>query len=73
MCELARRLRHGLDGFLLQVGRQQVVIPGRCDVGGQEELGAVVGAPIGESHRRDQHNAVQVDLVALLQNGRQLG
>src|SRR5262249_39246172 len=66
-------LRYLLDGQVLKIRRQQMVIPRAGDIGGEEEFGAVVGAKIGEGDGGDQRNPIQVDLVPLLQHSGQLG
>ena len=55
----------------LQVLRQEVVVPRRRRIGGQEENRAIVRAPVGKCHRGEQHDAAQVNLVALLQDSRE--
>ena len=71
--EVASLLRDLLDGEILQVGRQQVVIPRGGDEGRQKKDKAIVGAPIRKSHRGKQHDAVEVDLVAILNHAGQFG
>src|SRR5690349_13800089 len=70
--EFTRRLRHLLDALILKIGRQQMVIPGSGRVGWQEKFKTIVGAPIRKRHAGKQDNAIQVNLMALLQNARQL-
>src|SRR5690242_16732392 len=49
-----------------------MVIPGSGRVGWQEKFKTIVGAPIRKRHAGKQHNAIQINLMALLQNARQL-
>src|SRR5271155_1292244 len=71
MREFARLLGHLLDALRLQVGRQEVVIPGRGRVRGQEIFDAIIRAPTRESYRGNQRDAVEVDFVTVLQDARE--
>ena len=70
MREFARLLRHLFNGQLLQIRRQQFVKPAGANNGRQPELGAIVGAPVPKSYRREQRDSVQIHLMALLQHVR---
>src|SRR5258707_7253071 len=72
MGNLTRLLRYRLNTFLLQVCRQQMVEPGRRHKCRQKKLGPVIRAPVSERDRGDQHDSVQVYLMALLQDAREL-
>src|SRR5437870_12722927 len=50
--------------------RSQMVVPRGRGVGRQKEDKPVVRAPVREGDRREQHDAVQINLVPLLQDAR---
>ena len=52
--------------------RKQMVIPGGCDVSGERMRTSLVRAEIGEGDGRDEDDAVEVNLVAVLQDLRHL-
>src|SRR5438034_8813959 len=55
--EFPRLLCHLLDGQILQVGRQQMVIPRGRHIGRQEKLKSIVGAPVREDRKSTRLNS----------------